>query len=194
MDEKRMKTNNRKETAARAEQILKTAIDTLAAALERGHSDGLRQHLAAMARFHRYSFGNALLIFTQKPDATHVEGFRTWPKLGRHVRKGEKGILIRAPYSVRRKDVGEEDGQTFIGFKAAYVFDISQTEGDELPTIGTASGEPGANIDALKDFAQSRGIELRYDEDLASERRTVDGSRFAKDSLQPKNSQRWCTN
>ena len=154
-----MATDNRKENAERAKQIINRALDTLAAALERGHSEGLRQHLRAMARFHRYSIGNLMLIVSQKPEATHVEGFRTWLKFGRRVRKGEKGILIRAPYAVRRKDAGEEDGQTFIGFKAAYLFDISQTEGEELPAIGRASGEPGANIEALKDFAKLRNIE-----------------------------------
>ena len=65
------------------------------------------------------------------------------------------------------------------------MFDISQTEGDELPTIGTARGEPGANIDALKDFAQSRGIELRYDEDLAALGASHGGRITLREGLSP---------
>ncbi len=55
------------------------------------------RHLAAMARFHRYSFNNVMLIYTQREDASHVAGFHSWRKMGRFVRKGEKGILILAP-------------------------------------------------------------------------------------------------
>lgn len=182
-----MTTDKRKENAERAERIVNRALVTLAAALERGHSEGLQRHLEAMARFHRYSISNLMLIVGQKPEARHVEGFRTWQKLGRRVRKGEKGILIRAPYSVRRtkNDAGEKDDETFVGFKAAYVFDISQTEGDELATFGIASGEPGANIDALKDFAESRDIELRYEEVLAAHGMSHGGRITLRKGLSP---------
>ena len=182
-----MATDKRKENAERAARIVNTALDTLAAALERGHSDGLQRHLEAMARFHRYSISNLMLIVGQKPEARHVEGFRTWQKLGRRVRKGEKGIIIRSPYLVRRKknDAGEKDDETFVGFKAAYVFDINQTEGDELATLGTASGEPGTNIDALKDFAESRDIELRYEEDVAAHGTSHGGRITLRKGLSP---------
>ena len=56
-----------------------------------------------MARFHTYGFGNVMLIARQKPDATHVAGFRTWNSLGRFVKPGEKGILILAPMIGRKK-------------------------------------------------------------------------------------------
>lgn len=62
-------------------------------ALESGHSEVLTSYLKAMAKFHHYSFGNILLIATQKPNATHVAGIRSWNLLGRRVRRGEKGIL-----------------------------------------------------------------------------------------------------
>ena len=85
-----------------AKQIASNAIEQLRQALEEGHSGRLREYLAAMARFHRYSLHNILLIASQKPNATHVAGFRAWHKLGRFVKKGEKGILILAPI-IRKK-------------------------------------------------------------------------------------------
>ncbi len=85
--------------------------------------------LEAQRRFHPYSFRNVLLIFAQRPDATRVAGYTTWKALGRQVKKGEHGIIILAPM------VGKaEDGEKAVrGFRAAHVFDLSQTEGLELP-------------------------------------------------------------
>ena len=85
-----------------AKQIANKAIEQLSQALEAGHSEKLREHLAAMARFHRYSWHNIMLIASQEPTATHVAGFDAWHKLGRFVKKGEKGILILAPI-IRKK-------------------------------------------------------------------------------------------
>ena len=125
-------------------QRTKEAVDFLVAALESGHSEVLTAYLGAMAKFHTYSFGNIMLIARQKPDATNVAGLRTWNSLGRFVKRGEKGIFILAPMVGRRspKDVATDEpsadatteGQrTLYGFRAVYVFDISQTEGKELP-------------------------------------------------------------
>jgi hypothetical protein len=75
----------------------KDAVNYVVQSLEAGKSDVLRQYLAAMARFHTYSFGNVMLIARQKPEATNVAGIRTWNSLGRFVKRGEKGILILAP-------------------------------------------------------------------------------------------------
>ena len=80
-----------------AKQIVSKAIEELSQSLERGHSETLRNYLAAIGRFHRYSLRNVMLIASQNPAATHVAGFHTWHKLGRFVKKGEKGILILAP-------------------------------------------------------------------------------------------------
>ena len=112
----------------------KEAVDFLVAALESGHSEVLTAYLAAMAKFRNYSFGNIMLIARQKPDATHVAGYRTWTSLGRFVRRGEKGIFILAPMVGRRstKDVATDErsedptteGQrTLYGFRAVHVFD-----------------------------------------------------------------------
>jgi len=78
-------------------QLCEEALRRPATALEQGQSDALKTYLATMARFRKYSWGNVLLIFTQKPNASHVAGFQTWRKLNRSVRKREKGIAIFAP-------------------------------------------------------------------------------------------------
>ena len=93
-------------------------------------SEGWQNWLRVAKKFHRYSFFNQLLIATQLPTATHVAGYRKWQEMGRNVRRGEKSIKIFAP--VTRKD--EETGLTKLaGFRLASVFDVSQTEGDDLP-------------------------------------------------------------
>ena len=113
-------------TTEEARKVSDDALGKLMDALERGQSDGLKVYLRVMARFHRYSWGNCLLIGVQRPDATHVAGFHTWLKLGRHVRKGEKGIVILAPMVSRRKngdELSEDDATHVFGFRAAHVFD-----------------------------------------------------------------------
>ena len=75
-----------------ARQLSDDALNQLMQALENGQSDLLKTYLRVMSRFHKYSWGNCLLICSQRPQATHVAGFHAWLKLGRCVRKGEKGI------------------------------------------------------------------------------------------------------
>lgn len=96
-----------------ARKIADNALSELGDALRRGKSDALIRYLAMLAKFHRYSFGNVLLILSQKSDATHVAGFHTWKQLGRFVKKGEKGIVILAPIVIRPKadDSIEETGE-----------------------------------------------------------------------------------
>ena len=99
-------------------------------------SDQWLRHLNCQSRFHRYSFGNVVLIAAQLPQANQVAGFHAWKKLGRSVRKGEKAIWILAPMVARRAMAdGPEDEQEIRGFKYVPVFDISQTEGDDLPAV-----------------------------------------------------------
>src|ERR1700740_2023253 len=94
-----------------AKQIAGKAIEELSHALEAGHSEKLREYLGAMARFHRYSLHNIMLIATQRPDATHVAGFNTWKRLGRFVKKGAKGIMILAPVVLQKESVAENQDQ-----------------------------------------------------------------------------------
>jgi len=112
-----------------------------------------RRWLDMAAKFHNYSFNNTLLLLTQKPDATQVAGYNLWQELGRQVTKGEKGLVILAPVT-RKLDPPQDDGhptraerpappgdgqaegtdsQRVVGFRPAYVWDVSQTTGDPLP-------------------------------------------------------------
>ena len=121
-------------TADALKKITTDALDTLAALLDEGHSDQLTALLKTMARFHKYSWHNVCLIASQRPAATRVAGFQTWRTMGRFVRKGEKGIAIMAPIVGRREAESEGDNaRTVRGFRAAYVFDVDQTDGEPLP-------------------------------------------------------------
>lgn len=104
------------------------------------------EYLNMMSKFHQYSIGNLMLIYLQCPHATQVAGYRRWKeKFGRQVKRGEKGIKILAPCPYKRilEQAGPDDGQQadtvavkFLRFKVATVFDVSQTEGREVPTLG----------------------------------------------------------
>jgi hypothetical protein len=79
---------------------LSESLSRLEQAVEEIHdSETFRRYLDAQARFHKYSWGNVLLILGAKPEATHVAGYRTWQRLNRYVRRGEKGIRILVPMS-----------------------------------------------------------------------------------------------
>jgi antirestriction protein ArdC len=118
----------------------------------------------------------------QKPNASYVAGFRTWNELGRFVKRGEKGIMILAPI-VRRKaensEDDERDSSRVAGFRAAYVFDVSQTDGQELPQIGMVHGDPHEYGDGLRRLAPGHEIAKEYAEDIAPARGTSYGGRIA---------------
>jgi hypothetical protein len=109
------------------------------------------------------------------PTATRVAGFWTWKNLGRSVKAGQKGIRILAPIvGVRRKkdteahkDITKQNERILLGFRNAYVFDVSQTEGVDLPEMREVSGDPGDNIDRLTAFLKNKGIQLVYNEKIA---------------------------
>lgn len=105
-------------------------------------SEKWSEYLKVQARFHKYSFNNIIMIILQKPDATRVAGYNTWKKLGRQVKKGEKAIKILAPLTKKYEKEKLVDGEMVTeevtevyGFKLVNVFDISQTEGEELPEL-----------------------------------------------------------
>lgn len=153
--------------AEQAKKLADDALTKLAAELERGPSDTMTNFLTAMSKFHRYSFGNIMLITLQRPDATHVAGFRTWKKFRRWVKKGEKGILIMAPMAIRPATEIEsvsvaEGSPVLIRFKAVYVFDVAQTEGEPLPEPACVRGDPGELTDRLKAFVAAQSITIEY--------------------------------
>jgi hypothetical protein len=158
-----------------AKEVIAANVHALIDQLEAGHSDVLTAYLNAMSRFHNYSFGNILEIARQKPDAIRVAGFWKWKELGRSVKKGEKGIRILAPIiGVRRKkdeeaekDITKQNTAVLVGFRSTYVFDVSQTEGAELPELREISGEVGENRDRLIGLIERQGIELTFTERIA---------------------------
>ena len=134
-------------------------------------SEQYKAYLTAMSKFHNYSFNNTLLIAMQKPDASLVAGFGKWrDDFERHVKKGEKGIKILAPspYKVKKqmekidpatqkpvigadgKPVTEEREIEIPVFRVVTVFDVSQTEGKEIPDI--AVSELTGSVEQYQDF------------------------------------------
>ncbi len=134
-------------------------------------SERYKEYLRVMSKFYNYSFNNTMLIAMQKPDASYVAGFNAWKNnFQRNVIKGEKGIriLAPAPFKVKRemekldpqtqqpiigkdgKPVTEEQEVTIPAFKVVSVFDVSQTEGKELPNIGV--DELTGDVEQYKDF------------------------------------------
>src|SRR5690242_13437193 len=85
-------------------KMAEEALTRLSSDLEAGKSENLRHYLETMGRFHHYSWGNVLLIHSQRPDATHVAGFHAWHDIGRWVKKNEKGIMIFAPVLVKHQE------------------------------------------------------------------------------------------
>ena len=158
-----------------AKEVIANNVQALIEQLEQGHSEGLIAYLSAMGKFHSYSFGNILEIARQKPDATRVAGFYAWNQLGRKVMKGQKGIRILAPIIGTRRKKGEEakDIRTqnqgvLVGFRSAYVFDVSQTDGKELPELSSkVSGDVGERRERLIDFIIAQGIALEFKESIA---------------------------
>jgi len=170
-------TQNPKQPQPRqtAKEMIAANVQSLIEQLEAGHSDALTAYLNAMSRFHSYSFGNVLEIARQRPTATRVAGMYAWNQLGRRVKKGEKGIRILAPIiGIKRKpdaeaekDITKQNTRVLVGFRNAYVFDVEQTEGVELPAMREVYGDVGENHDRLVSFIERQGIELVYTEKIA---------------------------
>ena len=177
---------NRKKPSTKQEMIADN-IKLLIEQLEAGHSEALTNYLTAMSRFHNYSFGNVLEIARQMPTATRVAGFWTWKNMGRNVKAGQKGIRILAPIvGVRRKkdseaqkDIAKQNERVLVGFRNAYVFDISQTDGVDLPAMHEVNGDPGESIDRLAAFLKGKGIQLVYNPSIAPALGVSYGGRIA---------------
>ena len=164
---------NREEALKKSDDALKE----LSESLRQGKSETLLKYLLMLSRFHRYSFGNCMLIVMQRPTATLVAGFYRWKDLHRWVKKDEKGIAILAPMIGRRKKddsandghsgaIGDSDNEpeTKIvrGFRVAYVFDVEQTEGKDLEQFTSLSGDPGDSLLRLEHIVRDHRIQLDY--------------------------------
>ena len=148
-----------------AKELADRALVDLQQDLQAGRSTLLQRFLDCMSRFHNYSWNNCMLIAFQMPEASLVAGFRRWLELGRHVRKGEKGIGILAPLAYRKKeetkDPDNESEHVVRGFKVVHVFDVSQTEGEDLPQLAGIHGEPGQSLAGLEGLVRRSGITLK---------------------------------
>ena len=159
-------------TSEKPAEKLKEITDRLEQGItELFDSERYKEYLRVMSKFHNYSFNNTLLIAMQKPDASLVAGFSAWKNnFERNVMKGQKGIKIIAPspYKIKQemqkidphtqkpiigkdgKPVTEEKEIKIPAYKVVSVFDVSQTEGKELPDI--AVDELTGDVDRYKDF------------------------------------------
>lgn len=159
-------------TFTKSKDKVKEITDKLESGIkELFEGEKFKEYLDTMSKFHNYSFNNTMLIAMQKPDATLVAGFNSWKnKFERSVNKGEKGIQIfaPAPYKIKKeqtkldpdtdlpvlgkdgKPIKEEVEVTIPAFKVVSVFDVSQTSGKELPTLG--ADELSGNVKDYEKF------------------------------------------
>lgn len=159
-------------TFTKSKDKVKEITDKLESGIkELFEGEKFKEYLDTMSKFHNYSFNNTMLIAMQKPDATLVAGFNSWKnKFERSVNKGEKGIQIfaPAPYKIKKeqtkldpdtdlpvlgkdgKPIKEEVEVTIPAFKVVSVFDVSQTSGKELPTLG--ADELNGNVKDYEKF------------------------------------------
>src|SRR3972149_6167650 len=154
-------------------------------------SKNFMDFLKFSSKFRSYSFGNVLLIWTQRPNATQVAGMKTWNALGRTVKKGEKGIMIFAPFlkkvkraigteespapdvtaeSLEKTRSQEKEEQTLVGFKSVYVFDVSQTEGKPLPEleVGKPSMDDGDAEELFGKILKASPVPVDFEEIVGS--------------------------
>ena len=136
----------------------RTPMDEIMEKLQQGiqemfQSDRYKEYLHFVSSLPQYSFNNSVLIASQRPDATLISGYKAWTKYGRHVKRGEKGIKIIAPMPRKTDEMIEKKdpatGKTMLDdngrpvmenvvipqYRVVTVFDVSQTEGKELPTL-----------------------------------------------------------
>lgn len=161
------KDTRRDEMATAIDEFADQLLDDAEQAVE---SEAFQDWLDAKSKFHDYSDRNTLLIQMQMPDATHVAGYNTWQELGRQVQQGEEGIWIWSPIFAQKcpscgnapgyhdrvsctrneSDDTDEWQRGVVGFRPTTVFDISQTEGDELPELECETqGEADGLVDDI---------------------------------------------
>jgi len=156
------KTTNPSDAVERLHAQLQDSLQELVT------SEDWQQALAVAARFHDYSFSNTQLIWAQSLargfTPSRVAGYRAWQELGRHVRRGERGLQILAP--VTRKitpDNGADEERRVVGFRVVHVFDLAQTEGEPLPEVSVAlvEGDLPSHWDQVSGLIVGAGFDLQ---------------------------------
>ena len=170
--------NNTATKVMEPDEVRKNKVQEITDRLETGikelfDSEKYVTWLNTMSKFHEYSLNNTILIAMQRPDATMVAGYTQWQKdFERNVNKGEKAIRILAwnPHKEKverdkidpetHEPVKDENGNTVKeiaevqrpSYKVVNVFDVSQTEGKEIPTLAT---ELKGNVRNFQDFFEA---------------------------------------
>lgn len=153
----------------RSKRISKDEMNAISEKVDKRFEEFLKlgkykEVLLVMGNLSRYSLKNQLYLMWQKPEVTTVHGLREWNKLGRHVKRGEKGLRIYFP--LRDKQEGEMGKEARChGFKAGYVFDLSQTEGEEISVFRfdekALVKDKGKILNGLLGAAASYGYSIR---------------------------------
>jgi len=163
------------------EQTRTALVELVNKAKETRNSKEILEWLSFSSKFRRYSVHNTWMIYSYRPSATLVKGFRQWNDLGRYVNAGEKGIPILAPIIVKRmvkeeqvqqvtdpetgevREVKTEvEKEVLVGFKVVYVFDVTQTNGKELPKVEISVAEGESILPRLLRFAEQKGIAVSF--------------------------------
>ncbi len=174
--------------------IVDKAVQTLAEDLEKGQSEAMTRYLQMIHRFRRYSIGNLFAILAQRPDATMVQGYCAWQKLGRQIKSGQRGIRILAPMRLRFPKDGEDGDSTekgdntieqLLGFRTAIVFDVQQTEGRPLPTPPEVKGNPGEYPVRLSAYAREHAITVEYGDTGSAEGYSAGGKIVVRTGMTP---------
>lgn len=158
---KHMSKAERQQAREKAQERAQAALDRLDEGVREVYeSERWRLWLDSLAKFHDYGLGNTILICMQMPDAPHVTSFRSWKRdFNRYVRKGERGIEILVPMLVKSHDEEaqdtDEERRRLVGFRVGHVFDVSQTDGEPLPTLVDEVADPVTRYAAVMAAVES---------------------------------------
>lgn len=169
-EQKAFVTRSRNPRVQEAFERLNRLLDTFT------DSEQYKRFLEFVSRAPRYSFYNVMMIFSQRPDASVVMGYKKWQEFGRHVMRGEHGIDILAPLIRHVPEVDEngepvldEEGKPVtkkkvVGFKTVKVFDIRQTDGEPIPVLDERiEGDRHVELrNRLMDVIRNKGIPISY--------------------------------
>ncbi len=133
--------------------------------LQKGHSEYFKEYLKVASKFHKYSFGNQMLILSQKPTARRVASYDDWKNnFNRQVKKGAKGIKILVPVFKKmevEKSGKIEEEKRLVSYRVGNVFDISDTEGDEILEFFYGLGDEYSKMyETLKGIMQKSGVQV----------------------------------